>query len=96
MSHEVLVVDDDEKIARMIAIRLRRQGFNPVTRYNGRDGIRWAVENNPVLVLLDVRLPDISGVEVLREILKHDKNTYVIMISAHADIQIAVECIKRF
>lgn len=94
MNKTVLIVDDDQKIGKMIAIRLKKQGYAPVMMETGRSAIDWAGQNVPALIMLDVRLPDIGGVEVLREILKKQPGVHVMMISAHADVQMAVECIK--
>lgn len=95
MKYEVLVVDDDVKIANMISVRMKKRGYEASMVFTGRDALQWVESHRPVLILLDVRLPDISGVEVLQEILKKRPELYVIMISAHADVQIAVDCIKH-
>ncbi len=94
MNKTVLVVDDDAKIANLISVRLKKQGYLPSIVGDGNGAIEWVGRNEPALIMLDVRLPDISGVEVLREIIKKRPDVSVIMISAHADIQNAVECIK--
>ncbi|MBI3317323.1 MAG: sigma-54-dependent Fis family transcriptional regulator [Candidatus Omnitrophica bacterium] len=95
MKHEVLVVDDDAKIANMICVRMKKQGYEVSSVAVGKEALQWVEHHHPVLILLDVRLPDISGVEVLQEVLKRRPEIYIIMISAHADVQIAVECIKH-
>ncbi|OGW70126.1 MAG: hypothetical protein A2036_04135 [Omnitrophica bacterium GWA2_50_21] len=94
MNKTVLVVDDDKRIANLISIRLKKEGYSPVSVFDGRGALEW-IERQPAgLVMLDIRLPDMSGVEVLREALKKRPGTCVIMISAHSDVKMAVECIK--
>lgn len=94
MNKTVLIVDDDRKIGHLIAVRLRKQGYLTSVVQDGRAAMEWISLNDPALVFLDVRLPDIHGVEVLKGILKTRPKASVIMISAHADVRIAVECIK--
>ncbi len=94
MNKNVLIVDDNREIGRLIGARLKKQGYLPSAVEDGRSAINWIGQNEPALIMLDVRLPDIHGVEVLREILKKRPKVYVIMISAHADVRVAVECIK--
>ena len=62
--------------------------------FRGAEAIEMIKQSHPLLVMLDIRLPDGSGVEVLKEIQKSYPETHVIMISAHADIKVAVECMK--
>ncbi len=94
MNKTVLVVDDDSRIANLISTRLKKQGYLPVIVEDGNSAIEWVERNEAALIMLDVRLPDINGVDVLRQIIKKKPGLFVIMISAHADVQNAVECIK--
>lgn len=94
MNKSILVVDDDKKIANLVSVRLKKDGYSPSSVFDGRSALQWLEQHDPTLIMLDVRLPDMSGVDVLRESLKKRPGVYVIMISAHADVEIAVECIK--
>lgn len=94
MNKTVLVVDDDRKIAELIRFRLTHQGYATQCAYNGRDALEQVAREQPVLVMLDIRLPDLNGVEVLKTIIKNHPASHVIMISAHADVKVAVECMK--
>lgn len=91
----VLVVDDDRQIANLIRIRLEKKGYEAHCVFDGRSAITWALDHRPRLVLLDLRLPDCQGTQILEALLKNSPRTNVIMISAHADVTGAVECIKR-
>jgi len=68
MVHPVLIVEDDEKIARVIKVYLEDAGFKAVRCDKGQDALKAALAEPPLLVILDLMLPDISGEEVLQEI----------------------------
>ena len=90
----VLIVDDDKKIANLIDFHLKKQGYSTSCAYRGQEALEYVKQHQPLLVMLDIRLPDMSGVEVLKEIHKDYPETHVIMISAHADVKVAVDCMK--
>ncbi len=94
MNKEILIVDDDKKINELIDFRLKQQGYSTYSVFQGADAIEYVKKCKPVLVMLDIRLPDISGVEVLKELQKTNPEAHVIMISAHADVKVAVDCMK--
>src|SRR5437868_2080583 len=94
MNPSILIVDDDKKIADLIEFRLKRQNYDTQCVYKGQEAVELVKKYKPELVMLDIRLPDKSGVEVLKEIKKEQPETDVIMISAHADIKLAVECMR--
>jgi DNA-binding response OmpR family regulator len=64
----ILVVDDEPNIADLVELYLRRDGFRVVKAANGEDGIRAVSDHRPRLVVLDVGLPDIDGLEVCRRL----------------------------
>ncbi len=64
----IVVVDDEANIADLVDMYLRRDGFRVVTASNGEDGLRVIQEQRPRLVVLDVGLPDIDGLEVCRRL----------------------------
>lgn len=66
MSQKVLVIEDDEDIQRLLALNLRTAGFDVLRASRGNDGLELARRERPSVILLDVMLPDISGVEVCR------------------------------
>lgn len=79
----ILVVDDDEDIRKLLILYLERYGYKVLTAGNGVEGMKLARQAKPDLVLLDVAIPDISGMELLK-ILKADpelKSIPVIMLS---------------
>src|SRR5476649_2037065 len=82
----ILVVDDSDEIRSLFSICLRREGYEVLEAATGQQGLKLAHTRFPDLVLLDVRLPDISGVEVCRQI-KADpalKDVFVALCSGEA------------
>ncbi len=67
----VCIIEDDEAIADVLAIRLARQGFTTFTAHNGHQGVELACSQHPNLVLLDLGLPDISGFNVCQELVEN-------------------------
>lgn len=78
---KVLIIEDEEKISRFIELELIHEGYQVLKAYNGRDGLDMALTGEPDLVLLDVMLPELSGLEVLRR-LRKTSNLPVIMLTA--------------
>ena len=82
----ILVVDDDDSVRQLFVSCLRREGYEVQDAENGRLGLQLALTRRPDLVLLDVRLPDISGIEVCRQI-KTDaslKDVFIVLCSGEA------------
>ena len=77
----ILIVEDEEKIARFVTLELEHEGYQVEYAADGRTAVDLALERDYDLVLLDVLLPQLNGVEVLRRIRKH-KDVPVIMVTA--------------
>lgn len=77
----ILVVDDDRKLAGLIRDYLTPLGYDVTLRHNGSDGLAEAVENDYDAVILDVMMPGLDGIQVLRELRTH-KNVPVLMLTA--------------
>lgn len=90
----VLIIDDDPLIRKTLSGHLSKQGFEVHLAEEGEEGVRKFREVGPDVVLLDVRLPDIDGLEVLRQIRDLNKKTYVLMMTAYDDMRTTVEAIK--
>ncbi len=78
---KILLIEDEEKIARFIELELRHEGYQVEKAYNGRTGLELALSCGPDLVLLDIMLPELSGLEVLRR-LRRESDVPVIMLTA--------------
>lgn len=90
----VLIVDDEESVSTMLAYWSEKIWKHPsIVSATGSDALEKLVEK-PSVVLLDIMLPDLSGVDVLKWIKHYDKNLPVIMLSAQASVEVAVECLR--
>jgi DNA-binding response OmpR family regulator len=77
----VLVVDDDVKTVELVKLYLNRDGYKVLTAYNGIDALRLAQEGHPDLIVLDLMLPGIDGMEVCST-LRHESAVPIIMLTA--------------
>ena len=91
---KVLIVDDDPSIQRLLMQKLASEGYYCVVASDGEQAISEAERHTFAVVLLDIRLPGISGLEVLRYLIHMQPMVCVIMISGHGDLPIAVESMK--
>ncbi|UCF00584.1 MAG: sigma-54-dependent Fis family transcriptional regulator [Deltaproteobacteria bacterium] len=91
---KVLVVDDDKNILSTLKVHLEDSGMEPVLAETGKNGLQRFMELKPEIVLLDLKLPDIDGLEVLKEIVATEIKTFVVIITAYATIDTAVKAVK--
>jgi len=85
-SKKVLVVDDDVKTVELVRLYLDRDGYQVLTAYDGVEALRLARESYPDLIVLDLMLPDIDGLEVCR-VLRHESDVPIIMLTARTTDQ---------
>jgi len=90
----VLIIEDDKAIVDVLKMILEHDGFRIEKAFNGPTGIEKFKETAPDIVLLDIRMPKMDGIEVLQELRKLDKNSIIIMISGHGNIETAVQTTK--
>ena len=90
----VLVVDDEKLIRWSVGERLARQGYQVKSAQSGEEALQLMALERPDLVVLDVRLPGIDGVETLRRALRLHPGLAAVMMSAHGTVDIAVEAMK--
>lgn len=91
---KVLVIDDEMNLVHSIKFSLKAEGMEVVAGYNGEEGIFLAKRENPDIIFLDLKLPDITGMDVLETLQKEKIDIPVIMISAHGDTRAAVQAVK--
>ncbi|WP_348625103.1 response regulator transcription factor [Paenibacillus peoriae] len=82
MEKSVLVIDDEEKISRLLQLELSHEGYAVEIAQTGREGLKKALAGKWDIIILDVMLPEMNGVEVLKQIRKVDNHTPVIMVTA--------------
>jgi two-component system, NtrC family, response regulator AtoC len=90
----VLIVDDEEIILNVLKKAASEEGYEVFLAENGRDALQWIEKIDFDLVLLDLRLPDMDGIEVLRKIRKIDEEMLVIIMTGYSSVESAVEAIK--
>jgi len=95
MKARVLIVDDEEEFINSLAERLSIRDYDATTSVNGRDAIEKISGYNFDVVMLDVVMPGIDGLEVLREIKRIKPLTEVIMLTALPNVEIGIEAMKR-
>jgi len=94
MSYLILVVDDEQSICQALTGILSDEGYEVITAFNASQAIKKVNEELPDLVLLDIWLPDIDGLTVLKEIKKQYPQLPVVMISGHGNVETAVKAMK--
>lgn len=91
---KVLIVDDEPVICKLLSHLTGKNGFKPLTAPNAADALEKIVTENPDVLLTDIMMPDVTGIELLRQVKEINPDLPVIMITAHADIPGAVEAIR--
>ena len=81
----ILIVEDEKKIARFLELELEHEGYEVATAEDGRTGLDKALTWNPDLMILDLMLPELSGIEVCRR-LRHESDLPIIMLTAKDDV----------
>jgi two-component system response regulator AtoC len=94
MAYSILVLDDEALTLRTISRALRDEGFEVFVAMTGEEALKIFAEEKPDLALVDVVLPGIDGIEVLRQIKQQNPATTVVMMSAYHMVERAVEAMK--
>ncbi len=90
----ILVVDDDPAVRSVVSRKMQSDGYECVVATDGRDAIEKANEQEFDIVLLDIKMPGPSGMEVLPQLVEKHPDVCVVMITAIIDTQTAVEAMK--
>ena len=92
--HKILIVDDDRSVRLVLSTILKKNGFVPLEASNGPEGISIFLSEHPVCVLLDLKMPEMDGMQTLDALKKNDPYVPVIIVTGYADIPTAVRTIK--
>ncbi len=95
MRGRLLIVDDDEDIRRTLGDRLRADGYDVKTAADGAEGLRRIRRDAPEVVLLDMQMPEMDGLDVLRQLRTTEMPSTVIVITAYGSIESAVEAMRE-
>jgi DNA-binding NtrC family response regulator len=90
----ILIVDDEEDLCDMLADFLKDCGYETFMATTGAEAIALVKAARPHLMLLDIRMPEMSGIEILRDVRTIDKEIGAIMITGYQDVEIAQEALK--
>jgi DNA-binding NtrC family response regulator len=94
MASKILIVDDEPFNLDLLEQELAELGYATERANNGAQALQKIARANPALVLLDYQMPDMNGIEVLRNVRQTDKDLPVVLITAHGSIERAVEAVK--
>ncbi len=91
--HKILVVDDEKSTLSMFRLFLSAYGYTVLTAENGTEGLQLFEKEKPPIVITDIKMPGVDGIELLRRIKEVDEMTEVIMITGHGDMELAVKAL---
>jgi two-component system nitrogen regulation response regulator NtrX len=94
MSGRILIVDDEKDIVEAVSNILELEGYSTLKEYRGYDCIKTALGDNPDVVILDIKMPVMDGLDTLKELKKKGFANPVIIISGHGDVKTAVEAVR--
>ncbi|HEY3277382.1 MAG TPA: UDP-3-O-acyl-N-acetylglucosamine deacetylase [Syntrophorhabdaceae bacterium] len=92
--HKVLIIDDEKNIVHALSSILGDEGFHVLEAGDGQEGLAIFEREAPEVVLLDIWMPEMDGLQVLKKIREKDKDAIVIVMSGHGTISTAVEAVK--
>ena len=93
--HTILVVDDEPDIREILKDRLEGYGYCVITARDGREALTQEDSESPDLTLLDIRMPGMDGIEVLKKMKEWDPDSLIVMITAYGTIELAVDAMKH-
>jgi len=94
MEKQVLLVDDEPGILRVLGISLADRGYRVLTAESGEEALRVFHEARPEVILTDIKMPGMDGIELLKRIKAESPNTEVIMITGHGEMELAIQSLK--
>lgn len=94
MAEKILLVDDEAGIRKVLGISLADMGYHVFTAENGREALDIFRQEQPAIVLTDITMPVMDGVDLLQHIKRENADTEVVMITGHGDMDLAIKCLK--
>ncbi|MGA7876201.1 MAG: response regulator, partial [Desulfoferrobacter sp.] len=94
MAEKVLVVDDEGGIRHVLEMSLGTAGYQVLTADSGKRALTIARDEHPSIVLADIKMPGMDGIQLLQKIKEESPDTEVIMMTGHADLELAIQSLK--
>ncbi len=94
MEKSILLVDDEEGIRKVLGIALADMGYEVLTAENGAEALRIFKAAGPPIVVTDIKMPEMDGIELLRRLKQESPDTEVIMITGHGEMDLAIKSVK--
>jgi signal transduction histidine kinase len=94
MEKQLLLVDDEPGILKVLGISLADRGYRVMTAESGEEALRVFHEARPEVILTDIKMPGMDGIELLKRIKAESPNTEVIMITGHGEMELAIQSLK--
>ena len=94
MDNKLLLVDDEEGIRKVLGIALSDAGYTVFTAKDGEEALDIFRKEIPPIVLTDIKMPGMDGIELLQKIKQENPDTEVIMITGHGDMDLAIKSLK--
>jgi DNA-binding NtrC family response regulator len=94
MEERILIVDDEEMICNLVARRLAKEGYSCSTAHNGKEALTLFLKDSFSIIISDMKMPEMDGLELLKRVKAVNSKMMVIMITAYADVDVAVEAMR--
>ena len=91
---DILVIDDEESIRLLLKVSLKHKGYNVLLAEDGETGVRTFEKFRPAVVITDIKMPGMDGIEVLKRIKEIDRDTRIIVITGHGEMESAIEALQ--
>ncbi len=92
--NKILLIDDEPDIVRVLGISLKADGYEVIPALSGAEGLEAFSRDKPKIIITDIKMPGMNGIEVLKKIKALDPDTEVIIITGHGDIDNTIEALK--
>jgi len=93
-ANKILIVDDEEIIVRLLSMSLRSDGYETLSAYNGEQGLEVFKSESPDIVVTDIKMPGMDGLELLKKIKQIDVEKEVIIVTGHGDIDSTITALQ--